>query len=186
MLSVLVLSGFFTVSVAACAYADTFEVDPVHSSVQFRVRYTVAHVVGSFDDFSGIIEFDGNDPDATSIQATVNVASVNTRNEERDAHLRSVDFFDTDNFPEAKFVSKTVDVLKRKMVGDLTLRGVTKEVEVSFKYRRLVGSAENLIGGSAVIKIDRRDFGMDYNVKIFNIGYDIEILLEIIAKRSKK
>jgi polyisoprenoid-binding protein YceI len=167
--------------------AATYEIDPVHSSVEFKVRHLVGRVTGRLGKFSGTIEFDEKNPAAGSVRATVDVASIDTRIPDRDSHLRNADFFDVEHFPEAAFVTKRVDPAAGKLVADLTLHGVTKEVTLDYAYN---GATQDTwgnmrIGGTATGKIDRRDFGITYDPTGVTIGHDVDLTLEIEAIQKK-
>lgn len=149
----------------ASAAVETYKIDPVHSSVGFNIRHFVSKVPGTFTKFSGTITVDRDNLEKSSVEATVEVTSVNTANEKRDAHLQSPDFFDTAKFATATFKSKawkktgedTFDV-----TGDLTLHGVTKEVVLKTK---LLGFGEGmkgakLSGWEITAVINKADFGV--------------------------
>lgn len=149
----------------ASAAVETYKIDPVHSSVGFSIRHFVSKVPGTFTKFSGNITVDRDNLEKSSVEATVEVTSVNTANEKRDAHLQSPDFFDTAKFATATFKSKawkktgedTFDVS-----GDLTLHGVTKEVVLKTK---LLGFGEGmkgakLSGWEITAVINKADFGV--------------------------
>lgn len=169
------------------AFAATYEIDPVHSSVTFKVGHLVGKVTGTFDEFSGTIDFEEERMTTAQINATVKVASVNTRNEKRDAHLKTPDFFDVEQFPDATLVSKYINVEAGQIHADLTLHGVTKEVILDFVYN---GSAPDQggkihIGGTATTKFDRRDFGMEYDPTGAGVGHQVELELQIEAVEKK-
>ena len=109
-----------------------WNIDPVHTNVEFAVRHLmISTVKGRFGDVKGTVELDLANPAAARLDITIGVESVDTRNADRDAHLRSADFFDAVNFPEMRYVSRGVKVLPDgtfRVVGDLTIRGVTREV----------------------------------------------------------
>jgi polyisoprenoid-binding protein YceI len=112
--------------------ATVYDIDPAHSSAHFSVRHMmITNVRGEFTKVSGTVTFDPDNPGASQVEATIDVASLHTREEQRDAHLKSADFFDVAKFPEIKFVSKSVERLgdgEHSVKGDLTIHGVTKEV----------------------------------------------------------
>ena len=126
----LVIGASALVTVASAA-TETYEIDPVHSSVEFSITHMIGHVKGSFTAFSGTIVVDRANLEASTAEATIQVASVDTHNEKRDTHLKSPDFFDAAKFATLSFKSKswkktgdnTYDV-----TGDLTIKDVTKEV----------------------------------------------------------
>jgi polyisoprenoid-binding protein YceI len=169
-------------------------IDNVHSEVGFSVRHMmIATVRGSFHKFSGTVEFNEADPVASTVDVTIDVTSVDTRDEKRDGHLKSGDFFDAENFPVMTFksakVEKTSDTTG-KLHGDLTIRGVTKPVTLDVEY---LGQAKSpwgttSAGFAAKASIDRKDFGLNWNVALETGGIlvgdkvNIAIELEIIKQ----
>src|SRR5260221_14786395 len=116
------------VSTAVLA-ADSYKIDPVHSNLGFSVKHMmVSNVIGQFDQYDGKIMFDPKDLANSKIDVTIQVSSINTRNEKRDGHLKSPEFFDATKFPTITFVSKKITATD--MTGDLTVKGVTKEVTI--------------------------------------------------------
>ena len=164
-------------------FAAHYTIDPAHSSVSFRIKHFVGRVTGVFRDFSGTIEFDESKMTASKINGEVNVASIDTGNAKRDEHLRSPDFFDTAKFPRAMLVSKSVDPKAKTITADLTLHGVTKEVQLQYEY---FGTApgkdgKTRLGGAATTKIDRRDFGINFDPTGLSLGNEVELIFEIEA-----
>lgn len=147
--------------------AGTWDIDPVHSEVSFVVRHmVVSKVRGRFDAFEGTI-VTGDDPLESSVQATIEAASVDTNQEQRDAHVRSADFLDAEHHPSLSFRSTAVRPAGRdfEVDGELTIRGVTKPVTLELE---LNGFSPDLQGGtrvgfSATTEINRQDFGVSYN-----------------------
>ena len=120
--------------------ADTYTVDKVHSDVSFQVRHFVSKVRGDFTDFEGTIQIDPAKPEASSVVFTIKTASINTKNEDRDKHLHSPDFFDAAKFPEITFKSTKIAANgkdKYNVTGDFTMHGVTKEITLPVTYTRL-------------------------------------------------
>jgi len=147
--------------------AGTWAIDPVHSEVSFVVRHMmVSKVRGRFDKFEGTI-VTAEDPLASSVTASVDLASINTGQEQRDAHIRSADFFEVEKYPEMTFVSTALKAAEEGFVleGDLTLKGVTKPVvfdlEVSGFGPDAYGGTR--VGFSAITKINRLDYGVSFN-----------------------
>lgn len=174
------------------ARAATYELDGMHSTVGFKVRHMmVSKVTGKFDKFSGTIGYDAKDPAATTINATIDAASINTAEPKRDEHLRGKDFFEVDKFKTLEFKSKrTVAGAdgKLKVTGDLTLHGVTKEVTLdvdapSAPVKDFYGNTK--VGTSATTKISRKEFGLAFNAMLETggavVGDEIEITLDIEA-----
>src|SRR3954465_3538123 len=113
---------------------SVYHIDPAHASAQFKVRHMmIANVKGEFDKITGTVTFDPANPSASTIDATIEVASISTRDQQRDAHLKSADFFDAEKFPAITFKSRSVTAAGSDsfaVVGDLTIHGVTKEVDL--------------------------------------------------------
>src|SRR5688572_26536860 len=150
----------------------TYAIDPTHSRIGFVARHAmVTKVRGSFNEFEGTGTFDADDPTRSSLQLTIKAASIDTRNADRDAHLRSNDFFSMDEFPEIRFASTTVEVRDEtsyRVTGDLTVKGVTKPVTVDFEY---TGTAVDLYGNrrlglEGATTINRKDFGVTWNAAL--------------------
>jgi len=156
------------VGLAASAHAATWKVDPAHTTVGFRVNHLFTSVNGRFDRFDGTIEFDPADPEATVVRGTIESASINTNHEKRDKHLRSSDFFDVARFPTIAFESTGVTEVKGKsgkIAGNLTIHGVTRPVilDVTFLGQGRDPWGNLRAGFTAELKIDRKDFGLNWN-----------------------
>ena len=176
------------------ALAQGWTVDTSHSSVGFSVRHMmVSNVKGSFDKFAATVEGSPADPASAKISATIEVASVNTREPKRDDHLRSADFFDAAKFPQMTFTSTTVEKVsatKAKVTGNLTLRGVTKPVVLDVEYTAPVKSpwGKTVVGATATGKINRQDFGVSFSKTLETGGLlvadevTIQLELEFIQK----
>jgi polyisoprenoid-binding protein YceI len=147
--------------------AGTWAIDPVHSEVSFTVRHMmVSKVRGRFDTFEGTI-VTGADPLSSSVTASVDLSSVNTGQEQRDAHIRSADFFEVEKHPFMTFASTgvTPDGDRFLLVGDLTLKGVTKSVTFKLDVNGFGPDAYGgtRVGFSATTEISRGDFGVNFN-----------------------
>lgn len=149
---------------------STYQIDSAHTHAQFKVRHLmVSNVKGDFDKVTGTVVLDDANPSASSINVTVDVASISTREPQRDTHLKSPDFFDVEKFPTITFVSK--QVVKSgddsyEVVGDLTIHGVTKTVDLNVEdVTPEVKDPFGLLrrGASAKAAILRSDFGLRYN-----------------------
>lgn len=168
------------------AGAVRFEIDRVHSSVGFKVRHlVVSKTAGKFNSFSGWFEYDPKDETGKSwkTEAVIDVASVDTDNEKRDGHLRSADFFDAENHPKMTFKSSKIE---RKdgdlyLVGDLTLRGVTKPVTLALEVNGTVEDQRgNLHAGfTATGKINRQDFGVSFSKTLETGGLVVDDIVHI-------
>jgi polyisoprenoid-binding protein YceI len=177
-------------TVATLPQAGTWTIDPAHSSADFVARHlVVSKVKGGFSDFTGVITVDPADPLASSVETTIQVASIDTRDEQRDAHLRSADFFDAEQFPTITFRSTRLseDGGDYVVEGDLTIKGVTKPVTLTLEYN---GTSPDPWGGvragfSAETEVNRRDFGLNFDAKLDTggalVGEKIKIHLEIEA-----
>ncbi|HVA74280.1 MAG TPA: YceI family protein [Acidimicrobiales bacterium] len=169
--------------------AGTWNIDPVHSEVGFVVRHVmVSKVKGVFSKFEGAITVD-EDPLKSKVEATIDASSIDTREAQRDAHLRSSDFFDVETHPEIRFVSTSVARAGDdfKVTGDLTIHGVTRPVDLALE---LNGVGPDPWGGlragfSATTEISRADFGIVFNIPLDGggvvVGDKIKIYLEIEA-----
>ena len=176
----MVLSLLFT---SSWVYAATYEIDPAHSSVTFKIRHLVGKVKGRFNKFQGTIEFDENNQAASSVKARIDLDSIDTQNADRDMHLRTADFFDTSNFQKVTFDSKAVDVEKKKLVGDLTMHGVTREVSLDYSFNGLAPDQKGRkhLGGSGVVELKRQDFGINYDPGALMLGSEVTVEIEIEA-----
>lgn len=150
----------------------TYTIDPTHSRIGFVARHAmVTKVRGSFNDFDGTGTFDADHPTAARLQLTIKAASIDTRNTDRDAHLRSNDFFDMDTYPEITFVSTAVQQTgddEYQVTGDLTIKGVTKPVTIDFEY---TGTAVDPYGNTRIglegtTTINRKDWGVNWNAAL--------------------
>ncbi len=184
-----IVTGLCLVGTALAA--DTYSLDPAHTTVGFSARhFVITKVRGSFKDYTATITYDAKDITKSSMQGTIKVASIDTGNAKRDEHLRSPDFFDAATFPEITFNSTRVE--KRGdayvMVGPLTIRGVTKEVAVPFNITGNVTDprGKERVGFDAYLKIKRKDFGvawdktLDNGSLIVSDDIDIEIAVEAV------
>jgi polyisoprenoid-binding protein YceI len=177
------------------ASAASYEIDGAHSTAGFSVRHMmVTNVRGDFTKLSGTVDFDPNDLSKASIRATIDAASINTRNERRDNHLRSADFFDVAKFPTLTFVSKKfakVADAKYKVTGDLTIHGVTREVVLDVEGPTPEVKAGNSFktGASASVKINRKDYGLTWNRALeaggVTVGDEVSITLDIELNRKE-
>mgnify|MGYP001815385928 FL=1 len=179
--------------VAQIAAAATYQIDPVHSQVEFTVDHLVVFKVnGAFNEYQGEIVADSASNSLTSAKAEIKVASIDTREPKRDGHLLSPDFFDAENHPLMTFTSRRVEGSGDDItvVGDLTIRGTTKEVTLKGSYR-----GENTdpwgnvrAGFSASTVINRHDYGLSWNKALetggFVVGDDVTIRLEVQGVRQ--
>ena len=182
--------AILSLAIPVFSYASTWQMDPDHSSFQFKIRHlTVSNVKGDFSKAKGVVTIDEKDLTQLKVEVTINAASVNTGHAKRDEHLRGPDFFDVTKYPTITFVSKKVmkaDTNRLKVIGDLTLLGVTREISVDVEgptpeVKDPWGSFRR--GATATTKINRRDFGMTWNRVLdtggFLVGEDVDIYVEV-------
>lgn len=175
---------------AAQAPAATYQIDPAHTNVGFRIRHMgIAFVEGEFDAFEGAITFDPADIAATRADVTVQTASIDTDVEARDTHLRSADFFEVEAFPTMTFVSTGVAPTGSgtfRLVGDLTLKGITQEVTFDVTAGGPIPiEGGQRVGFHATTEIDRRDFGISWGRDLPGgvpaVGHHVQIVLDVEA-----
>jgi len=183
----------------AAAASYTWQIDPQHSSAQFAVRHLgLSTVRGAFSKLSGAVLLDDQDITKSSVEVTIDVDTVDTREPDRDKDLRSERFFDVAHFPTMTFKSKKVEQVapaKLRVTGDLTIHGTTKEVvlDVDGPTTPMKDPRGNQhIGFSATTKINRQDYGVKWNAKLDNggvvVGDDVNITIdaELIQKAAAK
>lgn len=170
----------------------TYVIDTVHSELSFRIRHLIGRVAGNFTEWGGTLRLDPSDLSGGSVEVTIQTASINTLNEQRDAHLRSPDFFAADSFPTMTYRSNRVEVDgdRIKVYGDLTLRGVTRPVVLDGRYLgRLEADpwGKERVAFLATTTINRQDFGVSYNQTLETmtmIGDEVEIEIAIEAVKQ--
>lgn len=177
------------------AAQDTYKVDAAHSEVTFKVRYLVGKVSGSFGAFSGTVVVDEQDPAKSSVDFTIQAASINTNNEARDKHLRTADFFEVEKHPTLTFKSVSVkEVAKGKLevTGDFTLRGVTKRITVPVSnLGASIHPRSQKVNAAfqTAFTIQRKDYGMNYGLTDaanIVVGNEVDIELTILAEKQGK
>lgn len=174
--------------------ASNYTIDAAHSSAQFSVRHMmISNVKGEFGKVSGSVVYDAHNLEASKIEAVIDVETINTREPQRDAHLKSPDFFDAARFPSMTFrstgVRKVGDGLEVR--GDLTIRGVAREVVLHLEeppYETKDPWGNLRIGASATAKLNRKDWGLEWNQVLETggvmVGNDVKITLDIEAVKS--
>ncbi len=187
--------ALFVLANPVFSYAASWHMDPDHSSFQFKIRHlTVSNVKGDFNKAKGIVMIDDQNIADLKVEVTIDAASVNTGHAQRDEHLRGPDFFDVTKYPTISFVSKKViktDMNRLKVVGDLTLHGITQEIMVDVEgptpevkdpwgnFRR---------GATATTKINRKDFGLTWNKALDTgglvVGDEVNIYIEVELVRK--
>ena len=164
--------------------AGTWTIDPSHSEVGFTVRHLMTKVRGQFESFEGKLTT-GTDLPGTTAEATIDLNSINTRDAQRDGHLRSADFFDVENNGPMTFRSTSFD--GSTATGELTIKGVTRTVELDVEFLGLDTDpyGNTKIGFEATTEISRKDFGVDFNIPLDGgkllIGDKVSITLSIQA-----
>jgi polyisoprenoid-binding protein YceI len=172
--------------------AGTFVLDAAHTRVGFLARHMmVSKVRGSFGEFAGEITV-GEDPLASSVNVTIQSASFTTNNEQRDGHVKAGDFLDVEQYPTITFVSTSVKEQSGNefvLVGDLTIRGVTRQVELEVEFEGIAKSpwGQEVIGFAASTEIDREEFGMTFNATLETGGVLVskKIKIEIEAEATR-
>ena len=177
-------------STITTAPAHTFTIDKAHSEVTFQVRHLVTRVRGHFTDFDGTVQFDEAHPEQSSVTFTINAASIDTGAPDRDAHLRSDDFFAVEKFPAITFTTSTVTPKGAGLFdieGTLTIRGTAKLLTVPVAY---LGTATDPWGNARIgfegeVTVNRKDFGLNWNAALetggFLVGDEVKISLSIQA-----
>jgi polyisoprenoid-binding protein YceI len=167
----------------------TWQIDPAHSEIQFSTRHMMISTVrGRFNKFSGTIEAGEQNPTAARVHVQIDAASIDTGDEKRDAHLRSPDFLNIDRYPQITFTATKVerqDETRGKLSGDLTIRDVTKPVVLDVEYAGMAKSPWGSVsaGFSAQTRINRKDWGLNWNVALETGGWlvsdEIKISIEV-------
>lgn len=167
----------------------TWTIDNTHSFVGFSVRHMmVSNVRGNFDKFSGSIVGDPRNPASAKVDVSIDATTLNTHNSNRDEHLRSADFFETAKYPTITFHSRRVEKVREgrlKVIGDLTMHGVTREVilDVDGPSPEVQVRNGSRIGVSASTKLSRKDFGLNWNRVMeaggVTVGDDVTITIEL-------
>jgi len=177
-------------TIATATPTRTFAIDKTHSEFLFQVRHLLTKVRGRFSDFEGAIEFNEANPEQSNVHFTINATSIDTAEPDRDKHLRSADFFDTENHPKLTFVSKRI--AKRgadtyDVTGDLTIHGVTKEVVLPVAH---LGKAKDpwgneRLGFEAETSLNRKEYDLSWNAALetggFLVGDEVKVSLQIQA-----
>lgn len=178
------LAGVALLAVSTCAGADHWQIDPMHTLAQFSVRHMgISTVRGAFTKVSGSVEYDAADPSKTVIDVTIDAASIDTHVTMRDNDLRGASYFDVAKFPTLTFKSRHVEPAgsgKLKVIGDLTIHGVTKEVvlEVDGPSEPMKDPRGNIhMGASASTKISRKEYGVTGGAMM--VGDEIPITIDV-------
>lgn len=179
-----------TTTTATASTVSTWNIDPAHTAAEFKVKHMmISNVKGKFTGISGTLKLDEADPTRSSIEATIPVTTLSTGDEQRDAHLKSADFFDAEKLPTFTFKSTEVKPIgsgEYGVAGELTLHGVTKPVTFTVEGPSAPGKdpwGNTRIGLSATTKINRKDFGLTWNAALETggvmVGEDVSITLDV-------
>jgi polyisoprenoid-binding protein YceI len=179
-----------TTATAIPTVLTTYQIDKAHSEVGFQVRHLLSKVRGRFADFSGAITFDEADPASGNVSFSIQAASIDTNQPDRDAHLRSEDFFAVDRYPTLTFASRAIAPRgsgEFAVTGDLTVRGVAREVTLPVQY---LGKAKDPWGHEKAafetsVTLNRKDFGLNWNAVLetggFLVGDDVRVSISLQA-----
>jgi len=179
-----------TILTAPKTTTTTWSLDPVHSVAEFKVKHMmISNVKGQFTGITGILTLDENEVEGSRVEATIDASTINTREAQRDTHLKSADFFDVEQFPTLSFrstqVKRTGDD-ELAVTGDLTIHGVTRQVVFQVEGPTAAGKdpwGNTRIGLSAMTKINRKDFGLTWNAALETggilVGEDVTITLDL-------
>jgi polyisoprenoid-binding protein YceI len=191
----------FTVLAAALALAspalaaDTYQFDKAHTTVGFQVRHIVTNLGGKFQDFSGTIKVDRVKPESSSVEFTIQAASINTNDPKRDEHLKSPDFFDVANQPTITFKSTSVKPTGKDaydVAGNLTMRGVTKAITlpVTFLGEGKDPWGNEKIGFETATTLNRKDYGINWNKALDQggllVGDEVKVQISVEANKVKQ
>ena len=169
--------------------ADTYTIDPAHTSFGFTVKHMmISNVPGEFDKFDGQIIYNPADLASSKANVTIDVSSINTRIDKRDAHLKSPDFFDAAKFPSISFVS--TKFTPTSIIGNLTMKGVTKEVTIPVT---ISGPVKTMMGGQAIgitgsVTVNRQDYGINWNKTLDQGGLAVsnDVVINISIEADQK
>ncbi|MEO8045075.1 MAG: YceI family protein [Spartobacteria bacterium] len=187
------LAAFLCASILTAQADETYKIDPVHSSISFKVRHFFSYVTGNFTKFEGTIQVDPDHPEKSTVTATIDAASVDTKNAKRDEDLRSADFFEVAKYPTITFKSKSVKQTGADagdIVGDLTMHGVTKEITLHAKFLgKGKGMGGRSISGWQVTPdpIKRSEYGLTWSKAVEGtavVGEDVTISIEVEADKA--
>ncbi len=171
-----------------------WQIDTAHSSIDFSVRHMMISTArGSFTKFSGTVDINEAEPARSSVEVQIEAASIDTRDAQRDAHLRSADFFDVEKYPYLTFKSKRVEIVDEshgRIIGDLTIRDVTREVVLDTEFTGQAKSpwGTTSVGFEAQTKISRKEWGLTWNVALetggWLVGDEIKINIQLEVVQS--
>jgi len=173
----------------------TWNIDPVHTMAEFKVRHMmITNVKGHFTGVTGVLTLDGQDITKSHVEASIDAASINTREADRDTHLKSADFLDVEKFPKLTFTSTRVARTgdgELQVEGDLTIHGVTRKVTFAVEGPTPPGKdpwGNTRIGWTATTKINRKDFGLNWNAALETggilVGEEVTITFDVEAIKA--
>jgi polyisoprenoid-binding protein YceI len=177
----------------AVGHAATYTIDPSHSRMGFAVKHLMGtEVQGQFNEYEGTVEYDPADPGATKVDVTIQAASIDTNEAKRDEHLRGADFLKTEEFPTITFKAAGVNKTDSNyvIVGDLTIKGVTKTISIP---SQLAGPIQSPFGGEVMAitgetVVNRQDFGVSWNKILDNggllVGDEARLIINVEAKKE--
>jgi len=181
---------------AASSFGAQWSIDPAHSDASFAVKHMMVSTVrGSFSGLKGTVEYDPNDLAASKASLVIDATTVDTRDQNRDQHLRSAEFFDVTKYPTISFVSKRIIPGangKFQLIGEMTMHGVTKEVTFNVEGpAQPVKDAKGILhsGATATAEVNRKDFGLTWNKTLDGggvmVGDDVELTVEVELVQAK-
>ena len=181
----------YAASVASAAAADTYRIDAAHSKIGFKVHQFVGTVTGKFRQFSGVIEFDREHPEKSSVSATIQVKSIDTGIKKRDEHLCSAEFFDVAEFPEITFKSRSVKQTGPEsgdILGTFTMHGITKSITLHVKLLTKTGADTATTRWEVTTEsLSRREFDLQFSKTLESvsmIGDKVAVDIEIAASKA--
>jgi len=189
-----VLAAALAVAAPALA-ADTYQFDKSHTTVGFQVRHIFTMLGGKFQDFSGTVKVDRASPEASSVEFTIQAATVFTNDAKRDEHLRTPDFFDVANHPTITFKSTSVKTAGEnvyEVTGNLTMRGVTRQVTLPVRF---LGEGKDpwgneKMGFELATTLNRKDFGINWNKALdqggFVVGDEVKVQISVEANKQRQ
>jgi polyisoprenoid-binding protein YceI len=189
----LLLGAALCAPVLTASGQETYKIDPVHSAITFKVRHFFSYVTGSFKKFEGTINLDTDHPEKSSVNATIDVASIDTGNENRDNDLRGPDFFDVAKYPTITFKSRSVKQTgadSADVIGSLTMHGVTKDITLHVKF---LGKGKGM-GGKSISgwqvttePLKRSEYGLTWSKMVEGtaaVGEEVTISIDVEATKG--
>jgi len=174
-------------------FAESFKIDKAHSQAEFKIRHMMSNVTGRFNDFDAMIDLNRSNPAASKVEFTIQSASINTANDNRDKHLRSADFFEVEKYPTIRFKSTKIASTgndQYDVTGNLTIRDVTREVTVPVTFLGFAKDpwGKERAGFELETKLNRKDYGLNWNKALDQGGFlladDVRISIAIEAVKQ--